>query len=79
VLARLCEEFPGRLPSEIWAEWRRLPEGFLFDLIEMRHFAKALQMYEDADTAAKQKALPAWDLIDLAKALDFEDRQGDGG
>lgn len=34
--SRLCEEFPNHLPSELAAEMERLPDGFLFRLIECR-------------------------------------------
>lgn len=39
--SRLCEEFPGRLPTEIYAEQQRLPAGFLEEIIESRLFARA--------------------------------------
>lgn len=37
----LCEEFPGRLPSEMWAEKLRLPEGLLEEIIESRAYRRA--------------------------------------
>lgn len=38
---RLSEEFGGALPSAIAAEKRRLPMGFLEQLIEYRAYAQA--------------------------------------
>lgn len=45
-LGRLCEEFPGRLPTEIWAEKMRLPEGLLEEIIESRSYARAMHANE---------------------------------
>jgi hypothetical protein len=39
--SRMCEEFPGRLPTEIQAEQARLPVGFLEEIIESRSYARA--------------------------------------
>jgi len=40
-LSRLCEEFPGTLPSEMLAEIDRLPVGLLEEIIESRAYARA--------------------------------------
>lgn len=45
-LGRLCDEFPGRLPTEIWAEKMRLPEGLLEEIIESRAYTRAWQANE---------------------------------
>jgi len=41
-LSRLCEEFPGRLPTELLAEKGRLPDGLLEEIIASRSYARAL-------------------------------------
>jgi len=38
----LCEEFPGRLPTELMAEQARLPEGFLEEIILSRYYGRAV-------------------------------------
>ena len=64
--SRLCEEFPGRLPSEIHAEIERLPDGFLFDVIEMRAYAGTKRAY---DVSEKQQDES---LLDLVKEIEAE-------
>lgn len=41
-LAWLCEEFPGRLPTELMAERARLPDGLLEEIIASRYYARAV-------------------------------------
>jgi hypothetical protein len=64
-VGRLCEEFPGRLPSEVLAERRRLPEGFLEDLIEMRAFAAVWARLDAAEDKSKVERSPTRDLVEL--------------
>ena len=71
-MGRLCEEFPGRLPTEMVTEWRRLPAGFLEQLLEYRHYAEAKRMLDAADTREAQERLPAHPLIELARVIEFE-------
>lgn len=40
-LSRMCEEFPGTVPSEIMAERARLPDGLLDEIVASRNYARA--------------------------------------
>jgi hypothetical protein len=64
-VSRLCDEFPGRLPTEIFAERDRLPVGFLEEVIASRHFARAVATYQQNPAARSG-------LIDLVREFDFE-------
>jgi len=44
-MALLMEVFPGRTPSEIAAEMRRQPVGYLDDVLEARAYVKAYRYY----------------------------------
>jgi hypothetical protein len=68
-LSGLCEAFPGRLPTEILAEMRRLPVGTIEDLLEAGAYRQAKRMTDDASTPAQQKALPQTPLFDLVKTI----------
>ena len=48
LIGRLCEEF-GCLPSEAERELRRQPVGWLEEIVEARHYAKAKAIYDKAD------------------------------
>lgn len=63
--SRLCEEFPGRLPTEIWAEQQRLPDGFLEEIINSRNYGRAFHAFR-----ANPKA--TGELVDLVKVIEFE-------
>lgn len=41
LFSRLCEEFPNHLPSELDAEMERLPDGFMWRLLECRAYGHA--------------------------------------
>jgi len=69
-VSRVCEEF-GCVPSVAAREVLRLPAGLLEDMIELRAYKRAKDLYDAADTAAKQQALPASPLIDLVREVDF--------
>lgn len=75
----LCRAFPGRLPSELLAEDRRLPAGLLNEVIEIQAYVQAYEMTEAADSAEARKRLPKTPLFDLVNELEFalaeEDRQ----
>ncbi len=73
-LSLLCEEFHCR-PSEALEEWERAPAGLLERIVEFRAFARAKQMYEQANTPEQQAALPDDPMIDLVRELDFADGQ----
>jgi hypothetical protein len=61
----LSEEFGGALPSAIIAEQRRLPAGFLEQVLEYRQLARAIAIYEQ-----NPKAEGA--LVQFVRMLDFE-------
>lgn len=67
-----CEAFPGRLPSEIWAETQRLPAGYLARLLEVRAYRKAKGMVDAVDGEEAEKRLPRTPLIRLVKAITEE-------
>lgn len=56
----------------IWAEVERLPDGFLPQLIEYRHYAKCKAMREQATTPAARQALPDSPLMTLVNEITFE-------
>lgn len=63
-LGWLCSEFPGKLPSEVWAERDRLPEGMLEEIIESRNYARAYWTYK-----ANPKA--TGDMVQRVRENDF--------
>lgn len=67
---RLCEEFPGRLPSEVLREWERAPSGLLETILEMRAFAGVKR---HADTAKTQAEMPQGPLSDLLLEIEVEE------
>lgn len=52
---RLSEEFGGALPTVIWREQQRLPEGCLEQMIEYRAYAAA-KAANDADPKGWQRS-----------------------
>lgn len=73
-IGRLCEEFHC-LPSEAYREWRRVPAGFLEEILEGRAYRAAKRVYDRAATAAD---VPDDPMIDLVKAIEFELQRADG-
>ncbi len=67
-LSRLCEEFPGVLPSAILAERDCLPAGLLEEIIDSRNYARAYALYQQ-----HPKATGA--LVQLVKETEFALRQ----
>jgi len=66
-LGRLSEEFGGALPSEIWAEWQRLPAGMLEQIIEYRNYAAAKHA-NDVDPKGASQGGP---MRQLAMEIEF--------
>ncbi len=64
----MCERFPGRLPSEIWREKQRFPDGFLDEVVEAMAYAGAKRTY---DGATNKKELPANPMTDLVRTVTF--------
>jgi hypothetical protein len=64
-LSRLCEEFPGVLPSEMVAEIERLPAGLLEEMLESRHYGRAYALYQ-------QNPRATGGLVDEVKQIEFE-------
>jgi hypothetical protein len=50
-LSRICEEF-GCLPSEAERELRRQPVGWLEEIIEAKHYARAKAVYDRTSNKA---------------------------
>lgn len=50
-ISRVCEEFQC-LPSEAERELRRQPVGWIEEVIEARHYAKAKEVYDRAPNKA---------------------------
>lgn len=72
-VSRMCEEF-GCLPSQIEAEIKRLPVGFLDEVLEARRFAELKAAYDRDPEKVAQEGLGAlvyeidFDLAEIAKA-----------
>lgn len=64
-LAHLCDEFPGRLPTEILDERDRLPEGLLDEIVNTRQYVRAYHAWNANPTVEG-------DLVDLVKEISFE-------
>jgi hypothetical protein len=64
-LGYLCDQFPGRLPTEILAERDRLPAGFLDEILDSRHYRRAYDAWN-------QNPKVEGELVDLVKAITFE-------
>jgi len=61
----LCEEFPGKLPTEIIDEMDRLPAGMLEEIIESRAYARA--------HAANAANVPDWQKSPMrTRAMEIE-------
>lgn len=67
-IGRICEEFQC-LPSEAYREWRRVPGGFLEQVIEARHYAKTKA---HVDAAPDRKSQPTGPLADMVRAIEFQ-------
>jgi hypothetical protein len=67
-IGQLAEGF-GCLPSEIIRERRRMPVGYLEDVLLYRHFAKAWQVFNEAEDKDK---LPDHPLIQVCMELWYE-------
>ncbi len=68
----MCEEFPSLSPSGALRELRRLPVGCLEEIIEARHYARAVALVEAADTPAALANLPRTELVRLARTIDMD-------
>ena len=69
-MAALLEAFPGRLPSEIDAEMRRQPVGYLEEVLEARGYMKAKRFY---DGVKKQEDMPTdWPMLDTVREISFQ-------
>ncbi len=55
-VSRMCEAF-SCLPSEIEAEWQRLPVGFLEDIVESRAYERAYSFYKANPDTKDRSAL----------------------
>ena len=72
MLSRLCEEFPGRLPSEILAEMDAAPVGLLETIVEMRAFAAVKRQIDTAKSALDH---PQGEMADLILAIQGEEAE----
>jgi hypothetical protein len=68
-MACLLEAFPGRFPTEIVAEIKRLPVGWLDEVLEAKAYRSAKAMVDAADTKAAQERLPTTALYELVKEI----------
>lgn len=73
-LGSLCDAFPGRLPSEVYREWRQLPAGFLEEVMEARVFAS---IKAAIDRGSDRKHLPQHPMtqvvLDVIEAVALEE------
>lgn len=67
-LSRLSEEFHCRA-SEALEEWERAPVGLLEQIIEMRAFAAAKSI---VDQARDRKDIPRTPMCQLVQRIEFE-------
>lgn len=70
-MAGLCEAFPGRFPSEILRELRRLPAGVLEEVLEAKAYQQAKAMTDAADTGEARKRLPRTPLFELVSEIEL--------
>lgn len=66
-ISRVCEEF-ACLPSEAARELARVPVGLIDVILEARAYARAKQVY---DQAQSKKDLPRSPWIEQVKAIEF--------
>lgn len=75
-LGRLCEEFPGKTPSEMYLEWLTAPAGLLEEIILYRSFQRAKDVYDNAKTKADVPRTPMVQrVMEVEFAIVNEDRQ----
>lgn len=70
-IASLCEAFPGRLPSEVLAEYQRLPAGFLEEMLEAMAYRQAKTMTDAADTREARQRLPDTPIYRLVTEIEL--------
>ena len=66
-VSRICEEFHC-LPSQAFCEVRRVPAGWLDEILEARHFASAYHLWT---TARRKSDVPKSEMVDLVKQIEF--------
>jgi predicted lipid carrier protein YhbT len=71
-MATLVDAFPGRFPSEILSELRRLPVGLLEEVLEAKAYRQAKEMVDAAKTEEAQKRLPKTSLFTLVKTIEID-------
>ncbi len=71
-MADLVEAFPGRFPSEILGELRRLPAGFLEEVIEARAYRSIKSVVEAADSKEARERLPTSRLYRLVEEIETD-------
>lgn len=68
-MACLLEAFPGRFPSEIVAELRRQPAGWIDEVLEAKAYRQAKSLVDAADTEDARKRLPSTPLFEVVKEI----------
>jgi len=60
------------LPSEAWAEWLRLPAGFLEQIVEYRRYADMKFAVDRATTPTERARIRATPMGELAERIYLE-------
>jgi len=71
-MAGLQAAYPGRFPSEIFTEIRRLPAGMLDEILEAGAYQHAKAQTDAADTEEARKRLPQTSLFELVREIEME-------
>jgi len=71
-MASLCEAFPGRFPTEVWAEIERLPAGMLDDVLEARAYRQVKEMTDGAETQEARRRLPQTPLFARCREIEMD-------
>lgn len=67
----LCEEFPALTPTGALRELARTPYGWLFEIIEARHYARRKATFDGNDAVAMKRWMHD-ELMDYVKVISFE-------
>lgn len=71
----MCDEFPALTPTAALEELATTPAGWLWEVIEARHYAKTKALVDAADTPEQRAALPRGELVELVTLITFDEVQ----
>jgi hypothetical protein len=70
-ISRICDEF-SCLPSDAEAELRRQPVGWVEEVVEARHYARAKAKYDAAESADRAALVKGDDLMRMVEENEYE-------